>query len=73
MSELDHNTVKKLNCDASAGLDSGYYPSPYAMTRVSDEQQCAMHALEAMEAMAQHHHTSPMKQVCLIEVNLLAS
>ena len=69
MSELDHNTLKKVAaCDvgngggggAGGGHDSGYYPSPYAMTQFTGDGrdgggQCGIHLMEAM------HHTSPMK------------
>jgi hypothetical protein len=31
----DSKAMKKLPAEAGSGLDSGYYPSPYAMTKIN--------------------------------------
>ncbi|RWS04031.1 Down syndrome cell adhesion molecule-like protein Dscam2, partial [Dinothrombium tinctorium] len=57
LSDLDQNHVKKLSGDSSSGLDSGYYPSPYAMTKIEANER-GLNALNANQAQS---HTSPMK------------
>lgn len=59
LAELDQNHSKKLNCDASSALDSGYYPSPYAMTQFNSnggDVQCGVHLMDTLPM-----HTSPLK------------
>ncbi|RWS26404.1 Down syndrome cell adhesion molecule-like protein Dscam2 [Leptotrombidium deliense] len=54
LSDMDQNHLKKLSTDSNSGLDSGYYPSPYAMTKIEMSER-------GLNPNIPHSHTSPMK------------
>lgn len=62
LTQLNGNSIKKVSGDGNSGLDSGYFPSPYAMTKIEDEKfdktNCIMRSIDAKRL-----SSSPLKQV----------
>ncbi|XP_074600813.1 cell adhesion molecule Dscam1-like [Brevipalpus obovatus] len=59
LTQMDSGSMKKISCDGNSGLDSGYFPSPYAMTKIEDDKR-DMSCI--MADGGGRLHTSPLKQ-----------